>query len=395
MRIDLDPRTSLPHEMSRATLAGRAWLPGAVAGPSPVLVTESAVIDVSRQFATLAELMAKRNPAEAIRRAARGAPAIGATDAVLCNSAADARAPGKPYFLAPCDLQPVKACGVTFATSLLERVIEEHARGNPAEAEEVRRKVTAELGTDLREVKPGSAEARQLKEILLARGLWSQYLEVGIGPDAEVFSKAPPLASVGTGAEIGIHPKSAWNNPEPEVVLVVNARGEIVGATLGNDVNLRDFEGRSALLLGRSKENNASSAIGPFVRLFDEGFGLADVRRIEVALRVEGDDGFVLEGASSMAAISRDPSDLVAQTIGAHHQYPDGVLLFLGTMFAPTKDRGEAGHGFTHKLGDIVTISTPALGALVNRVNHTTRVPQWEFGLAALMRNLAARGLLK
>jgi len=394
MRIALDPRTALPVDADAATLAGRAWIPGAPGGPSPVLIRPDVVIDLGARFATLAELMAEPDPATALGEAARAAPAIGATSAILGNSSADARDPQKPFFLAPCDLQPVKACGVTFAASLLERVIEEHARGNPAEAEDIRRKVTAAIGGDLARVKPGSAEAARLKALLIERGLWSQYLEVGIGPDAEVFSKAPPMASVGTGAEIGIHPKSSWNNPEPEVVLVVSPEGAIVGATLGNDVNLRDFEGRSALLLGRSKENNASSAIGPFVRLFDAHFGLDDVRGIEVALKVEGDDGFVLEGKSSMREISRDPADLVAQTMGAHHQYPDGVLLFLGTMFAPTKDREVKGQGFTHKLGDLVTISTASLGALVNRVNHTSEVGPWDFGLAALMRNLKARGRL-
>jgi fumarylacetoacetate (FAA) hydrolase family protein len=394
MRIKLDPRTALPSDADAATLVGRAWVPGSPAGPSPVLIRGGEVVDLAGSFPTLAELMAAPKPAEAARQAAKGAKVLGSFEAILRNSAADALDPARPYFLAPCDLQPVKACGVTFATSLLERVIEEHARGNPAEAEEIRRKVLAEIGTDLARVKPGSPEAERLKQILLQRGLWSQYLEVGIGPDAEVFSKAPPLSSVGTGAEIGILAKSTWNNPEPEVVLVVSPRGAIVGATLGNDVNLRDFEGRSALLLGRSKENNASCAIGPFVRLVDAHFSLDDVRAIEVALRVEGDDGFVLEGSSSMREISRDPVDLVGQTIGAHHQYPDGVLLFLGTMFAPTRDRDKPGEGFTHKLGDIVTIATPRLGALVNRVNYATDVRPWDFGLTALMRNLAARGVL-
>lgn len=398
MRIALDPRTSLPVDAARATLVGRAWAPGASGpapgGPSPVLIRGEEVVDLSRRFATLAELMAEPDPAAAALRAAGGAPVLGGLEALLANSAAGARDPGRPRFLAPCDLQPIKACGVTFATSLLERVIEEHARGNPGEADEIRRKVAAEIGTDLARVKPGSPAAARLKDMLIGRGLWSQYLEVGIGPDAEVFSKAPPMAAVGTGAEIGIHPKSTWNNPEPEVVLVVSPAGAIVGAALGNDVNLRDFEGRSALLLGRSKENNASCAIGPFVRLFDARFGLVDVRAIEVKLKVEGDDGFALEGASSMRKISRDPEELVRQTIGAHHQYPDGVLLFLGTMFAPTKDRDRPGQGFTHKLGDIVTIAAPSLGALVNRVAYATEAEPWTFGLSALMRNLAARGLL-
>jgi fumarylacetoacetate (FAA) hydrolase family protein len=413
MRIPLDPRAALPQDAARATLAGRAWLPaggtpaslrdarkgagdaapGKLAGPSPVLVRGEAVVDVSRRFPTIAELMAAPDPAAAIRAAAEGAPVVGRFADLLANSAADARDESKPSFLAPCDLQPVKACGVTFAASLLERVIEEHARGNPAEQEEIRRKLAAEIGTDLARVEPGSPEAAKLKATLAARGLWSQYLEVGIGPDAEVFSKAPPLAAVGTGAEIGIHPRSTWNNPEPEIVLVASPTGKIVGATLGNDVNLRDFEGRSALLLGRSKENTASCAIGPFVRLFDEHFGLDDIRRAEVALTVAGDDGYTLKGASSMSRISRDPAELVRQAVSTH-QYPDGMLLFLGTMFAPTEDRDEPGQGFTHKLGDIVTIAAPALGALVNRVAHCTAVPPWEFGLVALMHNLAARKLI-
>lgn len=394
MRLTLDRHTSLPEDAAAATLVGRAWVPGKIAGPSPVLVRSDDVIDLCHAFSTIAELMATDDPANAARDAAKDGKVVGALDELLANTSADARDSTKPYFLSPCDLQPVKACGVTFAASLLERVIEEHARGDAAAAEEIRRQVLADIGTDLSQVKPGSGEAARLKSLLVERGLWSQYLEVGIGPDAEVFSKAPPLASVGTGSEIGILARSSWNNPEPEVVLVVSPRGDIVGAVLGNDVNLRDFEGRSALLLGRSKENNASSAIGPFVRLFDDRFSLDDVRRMEVALTVEGDDQFVLRGKSSMSAISRDPADLVRQTLADNHRYPDGVLLYLGTMFAPTKDRDKPGEGFTHKLGDIVTISTPKLGALMNRINHCDKIAPQDFGVTALMRNLAARGLL-
>jgi fumarylacetoacetate (FAA) hydrolase family protein len=313
---------------------------------------------------------------------------------VLANTPPEARDPGLPWLLAPCDLQAVKAAGVTFVASMLERVIEEQARGDAAKAEAVRRSIVAVIGDNLAGIRPGSPEAMRVKEVLLRERVWSQYLEVGIGPDAEIFTKAQPMSAVGTGADIGIHPKSEWNNPEPEVVLFVNSRGTTVGAALGNDVNLRDFEGRSALLLGKAKDNNASCAIGPFIRLFDGAFGIDDVRRAVISLRVDGPDGFSLEGSSSMAMISRDPLDLVAQAINADHQYPDGFMLFLGTMFAPTKDRHAPGQGFTHAIGDVVAIATAKLGALVNRVERTDRIPPWTFGARALMASLARRGLL-
>jgi fumarylacetoacetate (FAA) hydrolase family protein len=279
--------------------------------------------------------------------------------------------------------------------SLLERVIEEQARGYTCKSEAIRAQVTRIIGDNLATVKPGSREAEDIKRILVAQGAWSQYLEVGIGPDAEIFTKSQVMSAVGLGAEVGLHPKSSWNNPEPEVVLAVTAAGETVGATLGNDVNLRDFEGRSALLLGKSKDNNASCAIGPFIRLFDEGFGIDDVRQAELALEIAGTDGFVLEGVSPMNKISRDPLDIVSHAWGPYHQYPDGFMLFLGTMFAPVKDRGAPGMGFTHKLGDLVSISTPKLGRLANRVTTSDQAPPWTFGISALMRNLAARGLLR
>jgi fumarylacetoacetate (FAA) hydrolase family protein len=277
---------------------------------------------------------------------------------------------------------------------MLERVIEEQARGDPGKAEVVRRSIVAVIGDNLSAVRPGSPDALRLKDVLIKQHAWSQYLEVGIGPDAEIFSKAQPMSAVGLGADIGVHPKSMWNNPEPEIVLAVNSAGRTVGATLGNDVNLRDFEGRSALLLGKAKDNNASCAIGPLIRLFDESFCIDDVRQCELAMRVDGPDGFVLDGSSAMNKISRDPLDLVSAAIGASHQYPDGLMLFLGTMFAPTKDRLAAGEGFTHVVGDVVTIATPSLGALINRVDHADRIAPWTFGTAALMRNLAKRGLL-
>ncbi len=296
--------------------------------------------------------------------------------------------------LAPCDLQAVKACGVTFARSMIERVIEEGAGGDPAQADAVRSRVSALFDRSLRDLRPGSDDAARLKAMLQQEGLWSQYLEVGIGPDAEVFTKAQPLSAVGWGADVGLHPASRWNNPEPEVVLAVGSTGRVIGATLGNDVNLRDVEGRSALLLGKAKDNNAAAAIGPFIRLFDDRFGLDDVRGMTVTLRVDGPDGFVLNGRSSMTEISRDPADLVSQTRGRHHQYPDGFMLYLGTMFAPTEDRDAPGQGFTHHLGDVVTIRADQLGALVNTVRLATEAPEWTFGTAALMRNLAKRRLL-
>ena len=392
LRSRLTARACLPEDHDRALLIGRAWLP-AVAGPALVRVTASDVHDLSSVAATASGLLELDDPVGAIRRAT-ALPRVGSLDSVLANSTAGDADDDRPRFLAPCDLQAVKAAGVTFVASTLERVIEEQARGDPAKADAVRRSLVALIGDNLASVRPGSPEASRVKDALVAAGAWSQYLEVGIGPDAEIFTKAQPMSAVGPGAEIGIHPKSEWNNPEPEIVLVVNSRGRTVGATLGNDVNLRDFEGRSALLLGKAKDNNASCAIGPFIRLFDDTFGIDDVRRCELAMRVDGPEGFALTGTSSMAMISRDPLNLVAHAIGPNHQYPDGLVLFLGTMFAPTKDRFGPGQGFTHAVGDIVTIATPKLGALVNRVNHTDKIAPWTFGVGALMGNLARRGLL-
>jgi len=395
MPLDLSTSSSLPRDAGRATLIGRLWHPGV--GPVLVAVHEGGLHDLSKLAPTMSDLLEGNTPpAEAVRAAlkSKSAPRIAALDEALANSDEAARDTGKPWLLAPCDLQAIKASGVTFVASLLERVIEEQARGDASKAEATRAAIGSVLGDNLADIVPGSPEAMKVKEVLIAQGAWSQYLEVGIGPDAEIFTKAPVLSAVGTGADVGIHPGSAWNNPEPEVVLAVNSRGETLGAALGNDVNLRDFEGRSALLLGKAKDNNASCAIGPFIRLFDEHFGIADVRRITVELEVTGPEGFTLEGSSSLSKISRDPLDLVAQTIGANHAYPDGFMLFLGTMFAPTQDRHGPGQGFTHVVGDRVRIAAPELGALVNRVMHSDKAPMWTFGISALMRNLAARGLL-
>ncbi len=387
----LEVEATLPADAAAAALLGRVWLPDAK-GPAVVAVRGDTLVDLTPVAPTVSLLLERADRLAVVREAP--ARPIARLQDVLHNSRYDRKSPDRPWLLAPIDLQAIKAAGVTFVRSMLERVIEERARGDASKAQAIRERLEALVGGSLRDVRPGSVEAARVKEHLLAEGLWSQYLEVGIGPDAEIFTKAQPMSAVGHGAEVGLHPRSTWNNPEPEVVLVVTSSGEIVGATLGNDVNLRDFEGRSALLLGKAKDNNASCAIGPFIRLFDDRFDLDAVRSAEVFLEVEGPDGFRLEGRSSMREISRDPAELVAQLIGPHHHYPDGAVLFCGTMFAPTQDRDAPGMGFTHKIGDVVGIRAERLGTLVNRVTTSDRAEPWTFGTGALMRNLAARGLL-
>lgn len=387
----LTPAHSLPTDAAKALLAGRVWRPDAD-GPSVVVLRSDGVFDVSAAFPTIRDLCEQASPAAALK-AANG-ERIGSVDEILANTNPDKRDTAKPWFLAPIDLQAVKAAGVTFAVSMLERVIEERARGDLSAAATIREQVKALVGDDLQRLKPGSEAAMKLKQVLIQQGAWSQYLEVGIGPDAEVFTKAQVMSSVGTGMDGGVHQMSSWNNPEPEVVVVVNSRGDIVGATLGNDINLRDVEGRSALLLSKAKDNNASSAVGPFIRFFDDGFSLDTVRNAVVTLTVTGEDGYKLTGGSSIAKISRDPTEIVKQTIGCHHQYPDGFVLFLGTMFAPVEDRDVKGQGFTHKQGDIVTVATPSLGRLVNRMRFSHECPAWTYGASHLMRNLSRRGLL-
>jgi fumarylacetoacetate (FAA) hydrolase family protein len=373
-------------------LVGRARVPGHD-HPRIVTVRDGNVCDITAPgMATVRDIAESGRAAEHVRDAT--GTIVGSAETILANSMAGKTDLSQPSLLSPVDLQAIKASGVTFVVSLLERVIEEQARGDKSRADALRSEILALIGMDLSELVPGSETAAKVKAALIAKGVWSQYLEVGIGPDAEIFTKSQPMSSVGHGAEVGLHPSSSWNNPEPEVALLVTSRGEIIGATLGNDVNLRDVEGRSALLLGKAKDNNASASLGPFVRLFDGDFSLETIKQAEIALRVEGEDGFVLDGHSSMSQISRTPESLVAATVGPHHQYPDGLVLYLGTMFAPVQDRGGAGMGFTHRLGDMVSISTPSLGTLSNRVNLSTQCPPWTYGASQLLRDLASANLL-
>lgn len=386
MPLHLSATDILPQS-PEALLVGRVWS-DAAGGPCPALCRDGELYDLTALSPTMSGLLERDDLTE---RLGGTYPSLGPLDAFLDLGDGTGQ---RGRLLAPCDLQAIKAAGVTFAGSMIERVIEERAKGDPGRAEAIRAELAGILGGSLRGVTPGSDAAAAVKAKLQAAGMWSQYLEVGIGPDAEVFTKAPPMAAVGCGAEIGVHSRSAWNNPEPEVVLAVNSQGAIRGATLGNDVNLRDVEGRSALLLGKAKDNNASAAIGPFIRLFDDGFTLATVKELRVGLEIRGEDGFLLQDHSDMMQISRRPEDIAAQTLNRSHQYPDGFVLFLGTMFAPTKDRDAPGQGFTHHKGDRVTISSAPLGKLVNTVNSCDAIAPWTFGTRALMENLAKRGAL-
>ena len=381
----------LPSDHARALLIARVWVPDL--GPVVALVAAGRLHDVSSLALTCSALLDLPNPADLLRSAlaAGRLPVIAALDAVLKNAEEASRDTSLPWLLAPCDLQAIKATGVTFVASLLERVIEEQARGDASRAQALRAELHQILGQDLTGIQPGSQQAEEVKQVLQARGAWSQYLEVGIGPDAEIFTKAPVLAAVGLGSDVGLHPRSNWNNPEPEIVLAVNSLAQVVGVALGNDVNLRDFEGRSALLLGKAKDNNGSCAIGPFIRLFDEHFDIESVRQCEIGLEVWGADGFRFVGHGAMSSISRDPLDLVKHAMGSHHQYPDGMMMFLGTMLSPTQDRDAPGQGFTHHVGDVVSVSVPQLGRLVNRVDRSDRIAPWTFGIRALMQSLAGR----
>jgi fumarylacetoacetate (FAA) hydrolase family protein len=378
---------ALPADWRTGSFALRLMTPD---GPVAHALQDGESFDMTPAFGTVSAWLNADDPVAAIR--GRGVPVALDLPAALANAHHAARDPALPWLLAPIDLQVIKAAGVTYVRSMLERVIEERCRGDASQAETIRAEVRSIIGDDLANLIPGSPEAMQVKAALVEKGWWSQYLEVGIGPDAEIFTKGPVLSAVGTGSKVGVHPVSKWSNPEPEAVMVVNAHGRIVGATLGNDVNLRDVEGRSALLLGRAKDNNAACALGPLVRLFDAGFTLEDVRQAELTLDITGRDGFALSDSGRIGAISRDPADLVGQMIGAHHQYPDGAVLFLGTPFSPSKDRGAPGMGFTHHPGDIVRIATPRLGVLENEVDRTDSCPPWGTGIGALMASLTRRG---
>ncbi|WP_394179802.1 fumarylacetoacetate hydrolase family protein [Yoonia maritima] len=380
--INLDPA---------GTYIGRVWRPGI--GPSVVMVKVGAVLDItSAQFPTVSALLDTDN-LPATLASLTGEPIGDLTELEAGSRKQEGRTEAL-HLLAPCDLQAIKAAGVTFARSMIERVIEERAAGDLNHAEAIRAEVAAIIGGSLSDLVAGSEKAADVKKMLIAQGLWSQYLEVGIGPDAEVFTKAQPMSAVGWGARVGLHPMSNWNNPEPEIVLAVSSRGEVKGACLGNDVNLRDVEGRSALLLGKAKDNNASAAIGPFIRIFDDSFSMADVETAVVTLEIGGRDGFALRETCPMSQISRPPQSIVDQTIGRHHQYPDGFMLYLGSLFAPTKDRDGEGQGFTHHIGDVVSVSCPGLGTLINPVDLSTSCDPWVFGHRALMTNLAGRKLL-
>ncbi|MDN5212955.1 fumarylacetoacetate hydrolase family protein [Fulvivirgaceae bacterium BMA12] len=385
----LDINEVIPQQGKVGTWVGRCQVPErlaykGVAGPHVVLVKNGAVYDLSEHFDTTSQLINTQDPVQVIKGLS-DLPLLGTLSEILQNSVFSDLDQTIPYFLSPNDMQAIKACGVTFIQSLLERVIEEKAKGDLSKAMEIRKVVTDKIGTDLHSVEPGSAHAMKLKAELQEQGVWSQYLEVGIGKDAEIFTKGQPFSAVGFGAEIGVLEDSNWNNPEPEVVLAVSDRGQIVGATLGNDVNLRDYEGRSALLLGEAKDQNGSCAVGPLFRLFDETFNLDDVKNEVINLNIHGEDAFLLDASSRMDKISRAPESLVAQAIGPNHQYPDGLVLFCGTMFAPTKDRDNPGHGFTHKIGDQVAIYSTHLGKQVNWVNHCHKLPKWEFGIGAFV----------
>jgi len=492
---------TLPKDWKEGTFVGRVWRAD-VNGPSVVkLDNEGYLVDITTSFPTVSALCEQENPAEAVK--AVTGERIGKLSDILATTARHTKKDDKPYLLSPIDLHAVKAAGVTFAESLVERVVEKMAGGDRDKALGIRIGVLSDIATILKkdgalqtlavlrqrydalqgqadngealrtlgvevaqlrsesinfkETPPGSKPALQIRDLLIMKfaafkideavhkyanddpaaaelvraqltrrfkqvtdavnsgkeegfsdatlkeirdflsglgtGAGKSYIEVGLGPKAEIFTKAQPMSSVGHGADAGYLEESKWNNPEPEVVLVTNSRKEIVGAALGNDVNHRDIEGMSELLLGECKDQNASCAVGPFIRLIDKtSFKQEDIDTMKVEVHVKGTDGFELYSDSSMEKISRKPEELVNQMF-KQHQYPDGAVLFCGTMFSPVKDRDEPTKGFTHKVGDHVTIRSDKLGSLTNRMDYTQNVEPWIYGVGKLMQNLAERGV--
>lgn len=403
---------TLPADWKEGSFIGRVWRSDIQPeGPSVVALDKDGyLVDITTSFPTVSKLCNQEDPAAAMREALERNKGnrIGRFSEILANTPLHAQKKGKPYLISPADLQAVKAAGVTFADSLIERSVEKLAGGDPAKADNIRKDIHAvirgKMGLaetdeiDLSKMKPGSPQALELRDYLIDKGLQKSYLEVGLGPDAEIFTKAQPMATVGHGAHAGVHPGSKWNNPEPEVVMVAGKSGKAVGAALGNDVNCRDIEGESELKLGECKDQNASATMGPLIRLFDKSFTLDDVRTMDVGLEVSNaEDGYKVDAVSSMSKISRDPqNELLAQTF-AHHQYPDGALLYCGTMFAAAmvpRDKEHPEKGFTHKYGDVVTITSSKLGSVTNVMQSADLCPKWEVGAGALMENLAERGLL-
>jgi len=392
-------RECLPDECREGTWLGRAWLPASfapsnIAGPHVITVRDGQVIELSDCFDSIADITRHPTPTAAVQNAT--GVSICSLNTLLENSLfyklpADIRKSQQPSLLAPNDIQAIKACGVTFVASLIERVIEEKALGNPSKAEEIRAVVHAAIGDNLKDIEPGSPQTEILKAKLIAQGIWSAYLEVGIGPDVEVFTKSQPMSAIPCGSQLGVLETSQWNNPEPEVAFLVSPQGSFLGAALANDVNLRDYEGRSSLLLGKAKDQNGSCPIGPMFRLFDDSYSLDDAANTEVNLSIVGEDGFCSTGENRMSEISRSVDSIIKQVCNGSHQYPDGIAIMLGTMFAPTEDRGEEGMGFTHKVGDRVEISSPKLGKLVNWVNYCHEIPEWSYGIADFVEFTVAK----
>ncbi len=376
--------TIWPTDGHDPLLIGRVFDPD-TGGPRVVQVRGDEVSDLTDEFPTVSGLL--EHP-DLVAILGKTRPARWSLQALVEGS--EPPQDGGAHLLSPVDLHVIKACGVTFVDSLIERVIEEKCAGDPDRAQQVRQQVVGSLGGSLRGVEPGSERAEAIKKILIDQDVWSAYLEVGIGPYAEIFTKAPVLSSVGFGAHVGIPTFSAWNNPEPELVLAVTSVGNVVGALLGNDVNLRDIEGRSSLLLGKAKDNNAQCSLGPFIRVFDNHVTLDTISHETIHLSVQGEDGFVMTGTNSVEKISRPLESLVAQTIGDHHQYPDGFVLFTGTLFAPTQDRGTDGAGFTHAPGDVVSVWSEHLGLLRNTTGVSEHLPPWEFGIGRFVEYLLA-----